>query len=184
MWISSSHPPEKKATFELSSIWSLSNVWPCPENSTGQPPGAFLLFLQRLMKGYLMSFNPASDLSEKRVFCNPRSKIGCWESEKVLNETSCKVCMPFQGNQASQAGNTKTQNPEVLFDVSLCSLHVMTREVIIRVKVAFYWMPWRIVSNEIGVSVSLIVCEYDLNLQVFSEPQSFTRAWEGCNLWN
>lgn len=96
VWISSSHPPEKKATFELSSIWSLSNVWPCPENSTGQPPGACLLFLQRLTKGYLMSFDPVSDLSEKMVFGNPCSKIGCWESVKMLNETSCKVCMPFQ----------------------------------------------------------------------------------------
>lgn len=68
-------PHQKKVTFELSSIWSLSNIWPCPENSTCQPPGALFLFLQRLMRGYLMSFNSASDLSENRVFCNPCSKM-------------------------------------------------------------------------------------------------------------
>lgn len=145
--------PEKKATFEFSSIWSLSNVWPCPENSTGQPPGACLLFLQRLTKGYLMSFDPVSDLSEKMVFGNPCSKIGCWENVKMLNETSCKVCMPFQW-KIKQA---RLVTPRYCLMFALCSSRVTTREAIIRVKVAFYWTPWRIVGNETEVSVSLIV---------------------------
>lgn len=118
----------------------------------------------------------------KESFAIPVVKWGCWESVTMLNETSCKVCMPFQGNQASQAGDTKTQNPKILFDVAFCSLHVMTREAIIQVKFAFYWMPRRILGNKTGIPVSLIVSEYDLNLQVFSESKGFTRAWKDCSL--
>lgn len=56
----------------------------------------------------------------------------------MLKETSFKVFMLFQGNQASQNGDTKTQNPKTSFDVALCSLIVMAGGATFTVRASSY----------------------------------------------